>query len=88
MLQTNTPNRLMNAVSDTELAAEMKRRLAWAPQELSRRLSLHATNGVLYLEGIAGSEDDRDLIEALADSIPGRVGVYSRIVLGEEFRGQ
>jgi len=65
----------------------MKRRLATAPETLNRLLSIHAGNGILYLEGIADNEGDQDALEALADSIPGRVGVYSRIVLRTNIRG-
>jgi len=87
MLPTSTIHRSMNVVSDAELVAEMKRRLARAPETLSRRLSVQAAHGILYLQGIADTEEDRDALEALADSIPGRVGVYSRIVLSTELRG-
>jgi hypothetical protein len=87
MQQISETKRSLDATSNAGLEAEMRRRLAGAPEALSRRLSIRATGGILCLDGIADSEEDLDTIEALADSIPGCLAVYSRIVLRVELRG-
>ncbi len=66
--------------SDAQLIEAMRARMADETWISSPRPSVFAHNGVLELWGLVGSEQERAALETMARTLPGCVGVDSRLV--------
>lgn len=69
--------------ADSELEAEMRRRIAAEPWASVSAIVVQAAQGVLSLWGIVGSEAERSALETMARTIDGVKGVENRVLTAD-----
>jgi CBS domain-containing protein len=72
--------------TDAELNQEMRRRLAAEDWVSTRALGIDATNGMLSLNGLVDSDEEKSALTTMARSIPGCTGVENHLVPTSQFR--
>lgn len=78
------PARGARPLTDTQLIAEMKRRLAQEPWVSDRHILLEVRDGHLRLGGSVESAAEKAAIETMARAIPGGGGVTNRLLVREQ----
>lgn len=79
-----TPSPVGGPTSDSQLASEMRARLAKEPWVSHHGIVVDAEKGELLLWGLVASEAEKSAVETMARSLPGVKGVRSRLLVESE----